>query len=304
MNGVGSDAPVAKVAGSRSVPSPLAAVHLDLDGASHIYRLHGWDWAADIDAVYESGVSRALDIFAQFDIHATFFVIAEDLDDAVKAELVQEIVKHGHDVASHSLTHAPLVTLDTESKRREIVESRDRIRAAIGVEPAGFRAPDFSIDAASLRILAETGYEYDTSVVPGRTVPGLGFTPADRPSPLWVDEPLVELPLPGHRPLPFPFHPSYSLVLGTRYFDWGLARFRRTGAPLVLLFHLIDFADPLPRSMLSGWSQRLYTLSHIDGRRKSDACRRMLERVLRSYTLADTPALVAAARRQQRRHSP
>jgi len=271
-----------------------AVVHVDMDGARHIFRLRGWTWPTDTDPVFETGVRHALDTFDAFDIRATFFLIAEDLDDPGKAELVREIMRRGHEIASHSLTHAPLRGLPDAALEREVAGSRERIRQALGVEPAGFRAPFFSIDADAVRTIAAAGYRYDASMMPGRRVPGIDKVP-DRPTIL--REALLELPLPAYRPLPFPFHPSYSLVLGTRYFDLGLSRFGRTGSPLVMLFHLIDFAEPLPASLLHGWRQRLFTLSHVDGRRKRAACARMLDRVCHSFTVMDTAELSDAARR-------
>ncbi len=292
-------------------------VHLDLDGAAHIFRLRGWPWREAVDPVYETGVPRALEVFDALGVRATFFVIAEDLADARKAALLKEIVARGHEIASHSVTHTPLRELDQAGKRRELVESRAILARELGVTAAGFRAPFFSIDAESLALAAEAGYTWDSSILPGREVPGLdaafwrtsgvrtipgvaGVVHAEAPSGnarrsgRAADRAgLLELTLPAYRPLPFPFHASYSLVLGFRYFDWGVSR--HGAAPLVLLFHLIDFADALPASMLRGWGQRLYTLSHRSGASKGDACRRMLERVRRSFTLTDTQKLVKQA---------
>jgi hypothetical protein len=277
-----------------------AVVHLDLDGARHIFRLRGWPWRAETDPVFETGVPRALDMFDAFAIRATFFLIAEDLDDPTKAALVREIARRGHEIGSHSLTHSPLRGLSADQLEREVAGSRDRIHQELGTMPAGFRAPFFSIDAPAVRAVARAGYTYDTSMMPGRAVPGVRRVP-DRPGP--VHENLIEVPLPAFRPLPYPFHPSYSLVLGVRYFDWGLARFANTRAPLVLLFHLIDFAEPLPSSMVGGWKQRLFTLSHIGGQRKLDACRRMLDRVRRSFSITQTTRVVDSARSQHRETS-
>jgi peptidoglycan/xylan/chitin deacetylase (PgdA/CDA1 family) len=291
------DAPVADEPVNSSGVS-RAAVHIDLDGASHIFRLRGWQWPGGPDPVYGSGMEHALDVFGAYGIRATFFVIAEDLDDPRKAEWLQEVVRRGHEVASHSLTHAPLAGLSRDSKRREIDGSRERIAAALDATPDGFRAPYFSIDGESLDLLAESGYAWDSSVLPGRVVPGLPAAASSDGSP-WRPRPdmdLFELPLPPYRPLPLPFHPSYGLVLGFRYFNNGLARYHRRGGPLVLLFHLIDFADPLPPAMLKGWRQRLFTLSYLAGTTKRDACRRMLEAVRARYEIVDTAALLAAAR--------
>jgi hypothetical protein len=274
-----------------------AVVHVDLDGARHIYRLRGWPWPETVDPVYQTGVPRALDMFDDFGIRATFFLIAEDLDDESNAPLVREIVRRGHEIASHSQTHATLRGLDAATLEREVAGSREQIHHELGVMPDGFRAPFFSIDDAAVRAIAEAGYAYDTSMMPGHDVPGVARVP-DRPAAL--HDGLIELPLPGHRPLPFPFHPSYSMVLGFRYFERGLARHARTGLPLVMLFHLIDFAEPLPASLASGWKKRLFTLSHVRSDRKLDACRRMLDRVRGSFTFTDTTRLLDVARSQQR----
>ena len=63
-----------------------------------------------------------------------------------------------------------------------------------------------------------------------------------------------------------------------------------TGAPLVLLFHLTDFAEPLPG--VTG-KRKLFTLSHLSGERKRARCRSMLERVRGHYRVETTEALLA-----------
>jgi peptidoglycan/xylan/chitin deacetylase (PgdA/CDA1 family) len=152
--------------GAAPAATPPAVLHIDLDGASHIFRLHGWHWAGN-DPVYETGVPCALDFLDEAGLRATFFVIAEDLEDARKAPHIREIVRRGHDLASHALTHAPLRDLDSADKRREIFQSRALITERLGIQPAGFRAPNFSIDVESLRLLGEAGYAWDSSMVTG-----------------------------------------------------------------------------------------------------------------------------------------
>jgi peptidoglycan/xylan/chitin deacetylase (PgdA/CDA1 family) len=205
-------------------------------------------------------------------------------------------MSRGHEVASHSQTHAPLAGRDSATKQQEIHGSREMIERELGVSVAGFRAPNFSIDAEALRLIAQAGYVWDSSSVGGSPSPvtrspGQAAVPVMPHRPL-PDAGLIELPLPAHRPLPFPFHASYSLVLGLRYFEWAITRFRRTAAPFVLLLHLVDFAEPLPRSRLASWAQKLYTLSHLSAVRKGAACRRMLERVRKSYEVMDTARLL------------
>ena len=62
---------------------------------------------------------------------------------------------------------------------------------------------------------------------------------------------------------------------------------------MVLLFHLTDFAAPLPSDWLHSWRVRLYTLSHLDVPTKLRRCRHMLELVRQHYRLVDPSQLLA-----------
>jgi Polysaccharide deacetylase len=262
-----------------------AVIHVDLDGAAEIHEAHGWKYPGTDDSLFFSGLRHALDFFDAAGVKATLFVIGRQLDDPAKRELLLEACRRGHEMASHTQTHRWLTTLDSAGKRREVFESRERIASSLGVTPAGFRAPGFKMDAESLALLAEAGYRYDSSYFPGRNV-------AQQPHHPLEGRPLLELAMPGCSPLPFPFHPCFSLILGMRYFRLALRRFQRRNAPLVFLFHLTDFADPLPESELSGWGPRFYTLSHLSSVQKRARCRRMLETVRQSFRIVTTQELV------------
>jgi hypothetical protein len=274
---------------------PSAVVHVDLDSASAIFAAHGWSHSFDSDPLFETGLSNALDFLNNAAIKGTLFVIARDLEDSRKRELLREAVRQGHEIASHTLTHRKLTALNREEKRREIFESRERLSKELAVEVRGFRAPGFALDREALEMIAEAGYDYDSSLFPSasfaRSV-GLQNLSASPQRPL-MNHQLLELPLPSHSPLPLPFHPCYSLVLGTWYFRLGLKSFRRTRAPLVMLFHLTDFADRLPENYLRNRGARLYTLSHLSGEAKRERCERMLKMVAGDYQLVPTTELLA-----------
>jgi peptidoglycan/xylan/chitin deacetylase (PgdA/CDA1 family) len=260
--------------------TPLAAVHLDLDGARHIYRAHGWRYDPADDPLFESGLRGALDLLARRNVSATLFVVAEDVFDARKRALLRDAVSAGHEIASHSLSHGRLTGLDAAGKRREIAESRACLSSELGTEVRGFRAPGFRIDRECLEIVNDAGYAYDSSMVaskPYRPIPG---------------QPLYELPVPSA--FSFPFHPSYSLVLGQWWFRAGLTDYRRRRSPLVLLFHLTDFADPLPRAWTRGLQQRFFTLSYLSAEHKRERCSAILDLVRRHFTIASTSQLLSA----------
>jgi peptidoglycan/xylan/chitin deacetylase (PgdA/CDA1 family) len=284
--------------GARPSPRPVSAqrppavVHLDLDGARHIFRAHGWAYEPDDDPLFDSGLRGALDLFDRAGVRATLFVIAEDLDRPAKRALIEEAVRRGHDVASHSVTHRALRTLSPAGQRDEIAASRARIGSALGVKVAGFRAPGFGIDRQCLEMIADAGYTYDSSIFAAGRVAGLSPASAHPYQPL-ASRTLVELPVPRTgRWLP-PFHPSYSLVLGDWFFRRGIASWAREQAPFVMLFHLTDFAEPLPATVPGNWSRRLYTLSHLAAADKRDRCLDMIASARQYFTFTTTEHLLS-----------
>jgi carbamoyltransferase len=277
------------------VAPPRAVVHVDLDGAPWIYRHHGWPYAQSNDPIFESGLENLLVFLERNALRATLFVIAQDLEQPGKRALLERAVAAGHEIASHSLTHPEFDPLDREAKRVEVETSKRMLEDALGVSVRGFRTPNYQIDRETLELLDACGYAWDSSVFPERSFARRLELPSVRPLPHRPlhDRPLVEIPLPAYRPAPFPFSASYALLLGQRYFDWQLARFERRGLPLVMLLHLVDFADPLPRDRLPGAKARLFTLSHRQAVWKAARCQRLLDRARRGFEFVATEELLA-----------
>jgi peptidoglycan/xylan/chitin deacetylase (PgdA/CDA1 family) len=282
----------------QNVTQPGACLHVDLDGAADIYRSHGWEYGYADDPVFESGLKNTLRLLAVNGIRATLFTVAGNLDHPRKRELIQEAVRAGHEIASHSVTHRNLLTLSPRDKRLEIADSREKLERSLGVTIHGFRAPGYSLDRECLELLAEYEYEYDSSVFPTEAFARQLQIPVERLTTVHhpiLESELIELPLPDYRPWPFPFNPSYSLLFGERYFRWGLERAHRRRRPLTLLFHLIDLADPLPRERLNGAASRLFTLSGMSASCKLDRCQRMLDLARERYDFRATRELLAMA---------
>ena len=91
--------------------TPKSVVHVDLDGASHIFETHGKKYIGKSDKIYSTGMRNILSFLDRNKIRATFFVIASDLNDPNKAELLKEAIIQGHEIASHSMTHPKLKNL-------------------------------------------------------------------------------------------------------------------------------------------------------------------------------------------------
>lgn len=287
----------------RTSGQPPAVIHVDLDGATDIFFVHGWKYRDTEDPLFETGFRRCLDLFEARDIRATFFVIASSLAKPRKRALIDEAVRRGHEIASHTVTHRVLRNLSSQDKRAELADSRTMIESALGVRVKGFRAPGYRIDRECYELLAELGYEYDVSAFPSAGFSKHLQEPVERlrTTRCPVDgRPFLAIPMPEYGPVPLPFSPSYVLLLdqaglGLPHFRQGLKRFRRTERPFVFLFHLVDFADPLPRGVTSAF-QRLFTLSLMSPDRKIALCERMLDQVSQHYRIVPTAALVAEAR--------
>jgi len=104
-------------------------------------------------------VQRLLEILA--DRSATFFVLGYVA--RRDPRLIREIAAAGHEIASHGFGHRTLDRLSPAEFRRDLRESIAAIGDACGVRPRGFRAPEWSARAWMYGILAEEGFEFDSS---------------------------------------------------------------------------------------------------------------------------------------------
>lgn len=212
------------------------------------------------DRIRES-VGIVLDLLAEYDVEATFFVVGEVARDY--PELVRTVADAGHDVASHGHTHRPLFELDRESFREELRRSEAAIENAIGARPDGFRAPNFSITPETdwaLAELHERGYRYDSSLFPVRTpMYGVSGTPTqpysvDLNTPFTDDDlvagDLYEVPVSVlDRRLRVPIAGGfYARVLPVRFLEFGVRRLNERGVPATLYFHPWEFNPEVVRS--------------------------------------------------------
>ena len=100
-------------------------------------------------------------------VRATFFClgwIAEKYPG-----LIKEIDRQGHEVSSHGYDHRLVYHMTPEEFRTEAKKSKNILEDLTGKKVIGYRAPSCSITEKSLwafRILAEEGYQYDSSIFP------------------------------------------------------------------------------------------------------------------------------------------
>ena len=99
--------------------------------------------------------AQILDILSQYHIHATFFVIGENVE--LCPEMLQRTVNEGHEIGNHTQTH-PLKSLSREQMERELSDCEATIGEWIDCRPHLFRPPG-GILSGTLTALAED-YRY------------------------------------------------------------------------------------------------------------------------------------------------
>jgi polysaccharide deacetylase family protein (PEP-CTERM system associated) len=139
------------------------------------------DWDRYPSRVGEN-TRRILRLLAEYGVHATFFVlgwVAERHPD-----LVAEIAAAGHEIGTHGYWHELIYRQTPAEFAADLKLSLRAIeRAASGAQPAGYRAPAFSITRQSLwalDVLREHGIKYDSSIFPLAAHDRYGIGDADR----------------------------------------------------------------------------------------------------------------------------
>jgi len=116
---------------------------------------------------FETGIENLLDFFSRFNISATFFFVAQDLEIKTNADLIKYVIVEGHEIASHSYSHPQgLRLLSIKEKAYELKKSKEILEDVSGQSVIGFRAPGWNISDDTLPILRKLGFKYDSSVFP------------------------------------------------------------------------------------------------------------------------------------------
>lgn len=119
--------------------------------------------------VLTQGMPRLLDLYDKYEIKTTFFYtgyIAKLYPDVVRMAKIR-----GHEIACHGLTHDNKYAFDVLTLKEQINhlrEAKDILENISGQEVITFRAPALRINRLTATALAETGFEYDSSLAAKR----------------------------------------------------------------------------------------------------------------------------------------
>jgi peptidoglycan/xylan/chitin deacetylase (PgdA/CDA1 family) len=108
------------------------------------------------------GVFRVLDLLKRYQLPATFFIPGHTIDSFPEA--VNAILEAGHEIAHHSYAHTDPSEQSPDEERRDMERALESL-AKIDVKPIGYRSPSADISAATLSLLEEHGFLYDSSLM-------------------------------------------------------------------------------------------------------------------------------------------
>ena len=107
-----------------------------------------------------AGLPRLAAMLERLGIRATVFAAADDV--RRHPDEVRALRNAGHEIASRGEDLTPLPNLK-ERERESLARARDIIAGITGEAPRGFRAPGGELSPRTLHILAELGFNYDSS---------------------------------------------------------------------------------------------------------------------------------------------
>ena len=209
----------------------------------------------------EQNTHKLLDLFDERQIKATFFVlgwVAERVN-----SLILEIANRGHEVACHGYSHQLVYNQSPDVFRQETIRSKSLLEDIVQRPVRGYRAASYSITRRSLwalDILAEAGFDYDSSIFPVRHD---RYGIPDSPEfPYVLDTPE------GHKLVEFPLSTAkfmkYKLpIAGGGYFRlypyWlsraGLRQINRKEKPFIFYLHPWEVDPEQPRISASRLSR-------------------------------------------------
>lgn len=109
--------------------------------------------------------SALLDVLAEFETVATFFVVGQSA--ALLPAVIRRTVAEGHQVGVHGWTHTRLTGLPDDEVELELRLTAELIMSVTGSRPSRFRAPFFDTNSRVDELAATLGLKHmGASVVP------------------------------------------------------------------------------------------------------------------------------------------
>ena len=104
------------------------------------------------DGPSRTTMAEVLNILAQYDAKATFFIIGNKIS-ADTLPVLQRAVDEGHELGNHGMNHLHMAELSGAEIQSEYVQCQEAVKEAVGVVMYYFRAPFGSVDDRMYQII-------------------------------------------------------------------------------------------------------------------------------------------------------
>ncbi len=101
--------------------------------------------------------NEILDILAEYDVKATFFVIGKNIKG--NEEIIKRILAEGHEIGVHTFSHTPVSKLGKDGLEKEIRMCEQSLEK-FGCYPSVFRAPGGELCFDAIEKVNSLGYKY------------------------------------------------------------------------------------------------------------------------------------------------
>jgi len=222
----------------------------------------------EFESRIDDNTNKILELLEKYNATATFFTVGHIAEN--HPELIEKIINHGHEIASHSHYHRDLRKLDAKMFEEDLRKSISVLEKISGEKVNGFRAPYYSINKNNFWVfdILRKYVKYDSSIFPVKT-PLYGLPCAPRftyqmsntnPLKEQKDGKLLEIPpitmkipIYGNLPIAGGF---YLRVLPVYFIKTGIKKFNKQHASAMCYIHPHDI-DPL-RPRIQGVRSRAY----------------------------------------------
>ncbi|UCC66694.1 MAG: polysaccharide deacetylase family protein [Deltaproteobacteria bacterium] len=225
---------------------------------------------------------RLVSLLKAYGQRGTFFVLGEVAKEY--PQLVMRFVEEGFELGIHGYHHELVYEQEREEFRHQTRKAKALLEEMVGKEIVGFRAPSWSITERSLwalKILADVGFQYDSSILPARAYLG-GIPWSNTRIHRREEAEIIEVPPSiikiGRLRLPFSGG-LYLRILPYSFIQFCIKKLNKKGIPAVIYLHPWELDPELPRLRLK-WKGR-FALYH-----NLNTVQAKVERLLREFSFA------------------
>ncbi|MCM0149917.1 XrtA system polysaccharide deacetylase [Photobacterium galatheae] len=162
-----------KISNAINFPTKLNAMTVDVEDYFHVSAfssvIRREDWGKSYPLRVDYSTRQVLDIFAQHNVKATFFVLGWVANAC--PSLIRTIAAQGHELACHGYAHVKANQQTRNAFFQDVSRGKHLIEDISGKYVHGYRAPSFSIGPSNLwafDILQALGFTFSSSTYPVR----------------------------------------------------------------------------------------------------------------------------------------